>query len=90
MKDEGFLNIIMIMFDAYGYIYVYKDQDVDSRLVGAQATTGSRSRTILLRSKGKEALTPGVIFKMMVNMNSCHVNLFICMFNHLEWCRPGV
>ena len=88
MKDERFLNIIMIMID--NNIYVDKDQDVDSRLVGARATTGSRSRTILLRSKGKEALTLGVIFKMMVNMNSCHVNLFICMFNHLEWCRPGV
>ena len=88
MKDERFPNIIMIMID--NNIYVDKDQDVDSRLVGARATTGSRSRTILLRSKGKEALTPGVIFKMMVNMNSCHVNLFICMFNHLEWCRPGV
>ena len=88
MKDERFLNIIMIMID--NNIYVDKDQDVYSRLVGALATTGSRSRTISLRSKGKEALTPGVISKMMVNMNRCHVNLFICMFNHLEWCRPGV
>ena len=88
MKDERFLNIIMIMID--NNIYVDKEQDVDSRLVGARATTGSRSRTISLRSKGKEALTLGVILKMMVNMNSCHVNLFICMFNRLEWCRPGV
>ena len=36
------------------------------RWAGDQATTGSRSRTILWRSKGKGALTLGVIFMMMM------------------------